>query len=491
MAPRNPFFATPIGQAAGALASAFGADPDGEATALARAAQARLYGAQTGEIENRLGMARSAGDRLRAGDYSPATLSQVIADMVSGADPRMAAAAGDVLRAFGGAAGAPPERLAQLFVGAGGNYAHTQPGFEAAQRTDLEQSRIAAGPGYARVAEDRRQFNSTHVPTLGADGNPVLTPRSQATGAAPVLSFDQARGVQVQPFVQGTGTPEEQGRRAALVAPGVATAEVRNAGRIDQIRLQGQQALELQQLRDDRAAGRLDTQGRQRLEQLELQNAGRVQNTQAQGQQRIDQITLQGQQRASEIEQRGEQQAREAAARGASAVEVANIRAAATREAARIRAEGQQAAAANRPAPAVPRAVADRITSTVSDVVELVDPDGQTRPYRVEPAARQWIQRRAAELWQSGPEGVRGNPDAAIQEAIAELRANGAPRTDTSWLPSTRHLGLPPQGAQPPARTEGAAPEAVPPPAQRERGRIYETPRGPMIWTGTGWRPAS
>lgn len=488
MAGPNPFYATPIGRAAGSLAQAFAPDPDGEATALARAAQARLYGTQAGEIENRMGMARAAGDRLRAGDYSPAALAQVFGDIFAGADPRMVQALPEAIRSFGAAAGAPPERLAQLFVGAGGNYAATQPGFEAGQRNDLERSRIAAGPGYARVAEDARQFNATPVPVI-QNSQPVYVPRSQAGGQAPVLTFEQARGTQVAPYVAGTGTPEEQGRRGDLVAPGVATARVRNEGQAERINLQGQQAIELQQLRGAQQAGQLDTRGAQRLQELEAQNAAQLQRA-----------TLQGEQRAREIEMRGEQQARQAEAQNASAVEVANIRAAAQREAARIRAEGQVAAASGRPAPAIPASVSRGFTEYFQAPLSLQDPDGETRTYRLEPTAQRMLARRAGELYQMGPEGVRGNAAAAIEEALAEFRAQNPPRTDTRMNPlSSRWLGMPAQGGAPavqpapqlpPAQTEPSA-AAIPPPAQREPGRVYETPRGPMIWTGTGWRPAS
>lgn len=45
-----------------------------------------------------------------------------------------------------------------------------------------------------------------------------------------------------------------------------------------------------------------------------------------------------------------------------------------------------------------------------------------------------------------------------------------------------------------PRRKPGAAPGAalpgtVPPPAQRKVGQTFDTPRGPMKWTGTGWMP--
>ena len=45
----------------------------------------------------------------------------------------------------------------------------------------------------------------------------------------------------------------------------------------------------------------------------------------------------------------------------------------------------------------------------------------------------------------------------------------------------------PPQAA--PAQAPQAS-AAVPPPAQRQRGQVYDTPKGPMTWTGTGWVPA-
>lgn len=40
----------------------------------------------------------------------------------------------------------------------------------------------------------------------------------------------------------------------------------------------------------------------------------------------------------------------------------------------------------------------------------------------------------------------------------------------------------------PPAPPQASAP---PPKESRVKGKTYDTPRGPMIWTGTGWRPAS
>ena len=39
-------------------------------------------------------------------------------------------------------------------------------------------------------------------------------------------------------------------------------------------------------------------------------------------------------------------------------------------------------------------------------------------------------------------------------------------------------------------RGAAAASGGIPAPAQREVGKTYNTPKGPMIWRGTGWEPA-
>lgn len=45
----------------------------------------------------------------------------------------------------------------------------------------------------------------------------------------------------------------------------------------------------------------------------------------------------------------------------------------------------------------------------------------------------------------------------------------------------------PPAINVPPA--PGMAASSIPPPAQRVQNQVYQTPKGPMTWTGTGWRP--
>ncbi len=43
------------------------------------------------------------------------------------------------------------------------------------------------------------------------------------------------------------------------------------------------------------------------------------------------------------------------------------------------------------------------------------------------------------------------------------------------------------QGASPAVVAQAAAKAGLPPAEQRQPNRIYDTPRGPMKWTGTGW----
>jgi hypothetical protein len=42
-----------------------------------------------------------------------------------------------------------------------------------------------------------------------------------------------------------------------------------------------------------------------------------------------------------------------------------------------------------------------------------------------------------------------------------------------------------------PKAGEGAPSSAVPSMGERVAGQIYNTPKGPMKWTGTGWLPAN
>ena len=165
--PGNPFYATQAGSGLGQLVNSLTGGAGDEAAAMARVAQSRLYGAQTDQIHTRLASSAAAAERLRGGDYSPENLAQVFADGLASADPQILQAFPGFIRGFGAAAGAGPERLAQLFVGAGGNFAHTQPGFDANEATQRRGQDVQAGTqryGYDQQragALEREQLQET------------------------------------------------------------------------------------------------------------------------------------------------------------------------------------------------------------------------------------------------------------------------------------------------------------------------------------------
>lgn len=69
-------------------------------------------------------------------------------------------------------------------------------------------------------------------------------------------------------------------------------------------------------------------------------------------------------------------------------------------------------------------------------------------------------------------------PEQAVERADTVMKQMGWQRAGNSsrW---TRMGGA------------AAAPGAVPPAADRKVGQTYQTPKGPMVWRGTGWEPAS
>lgn len=99
--------------------------------------------------------------------------------------------------------------------------------------------------------------------------------------------------------------------------------------------------------------------------------------------------------------------------------------------------------------------------------------------------------------WQKGAAGHQTAAMAAINAVAPQGFEDG--RAGIPLVPSKFRAKGGPQ-AQPPAAggpAPAAAPTgapaataAVPPPAQRVPGQTYNTPRGPMKWTGTGWVPA-
>lgn len=77
---------------------------------------------------------------------------------------------------------------------------------------------------------------------------------------------------------------------------------------------------------------------------------------------------------------------------------------------------------------------------------------------------------------------------AMMANAAAELIGKPRPFPKVGvWDFKGQSSGSQPREGQPNAPNTG--PQAVPPAAQRKAGQTYQTPRGPMRWTGTGWVP--
>ena len=76
---------------------------------------------------------------------------------------------------------------------------------------------------------------------------------------------------------------------------------------------------------------------------------------------------------------------------------------------------------------------------------------------------------------------LKGRSHPTFDKAVAAEQARGSQVVKKG----DRYFSVPTAPAAP------AAPaEAVPPAAQRVPGQVYDTPRGKMTWTGTGWIPA-
>lgn len=73
---------------------------------------------------------------------------------------------------------------------------------------------------------------------------------------------------------------------------------------------------------------------------------------------------------------------------------------------------------------------------------------------------------------------MQGRDDATHEDWVNYLA--GGQYANKDWKPSA--------GQKPAAASSSAS---VPPPAQRVKGQTYNTPKGPMIWTGTGWVPGA
>ena len=124
-------------------------------------------------------------------------------------DPRVFAAAAirsgdggklyDVMRGFAANAyGAADERATNAYIGAGGAYGSTAPGFMISQANDLEAKRIVA---QRALDAERYKADNTPINVIDPDtGRAFVTSRSKAMelGLTPQLSISDARGAAAQ-----------------------------------------------------------------------------------------------------------------------------------------------------------------------------------------------------------------------------------------------------------------------------------------------------
>lgn len=70
----------------------------------------------------------------------------------------------------------------------------------------------------------------------------------------------------------------------------------------------------------------------------------------------------------------------------------------------------------------------------------------------------------------------------------------GASPSNFDWAAQGNAASAPdapnPASIAAPVSTQPTTTSAVPPVAQRVAGQTYQTPRGPFVWTGTGWKPS-
>ena len=109
-----------------------------------------------------------------------------------------------------------------------------------------------------------------------------------------------------------------------------------------------------------------------------------------------------------------------------------------------------------------------------------------------EPEAEAAIVDRASEIFQENK-----NAPNAMQQALAEFK-DKMERTDSAWWGlSEKKMGLksPVAGAvtggETPRPEEPSPAAGVPPVESRVPNKVYQTPKGPMMWTGTGWVPVA
>ncbi|UUJ74516.1 hypothetical protein [Microcystis phage Mae-Yong1326-1] len=208
-----------IAQGMSALAQAMFPDPAQEARALYFAAGARSTAAEAALREGRLAARQRAASIASTGNSGPELMAALLeADMAQQA-PEFA---------LGLAAASPdatPEGLAVRQLGARVGYQNTAPGVREGLAQSGRNAAIAAGPGYARVAEERRRFDQDLQTVLAPDGTPTIVPRVQVTAPGanfrPILTENQQQGLVAGRLAAGETVPNAD----MVLAPGQVVAE--------------------------------------------------------------------------------------------------------------------------------------------------------------------------------------------------------------------------------------------------------------------------
>jgi hypothetical protein len=284
-------------------------------------------------------------------------------------------------------------------------------------------------PGAATIAPGNVRQSPAPGPLV-----PGQAPVMVETQGNPTLPTEQGRAAQQ---ILAPETPPEQRARATSILPGVAAAEVRGqtarevagirAGAAQlTARIRADNSIEIERMRQDG-----------QLERVELQNASREEIAALLADSRV----------AAQVE-----------------ASIGRV------EAARIRAEaaGARGAGANRTIGeanerAIRAAIDEVLTSRPGGAVSL------------DPAAREWVNRRTQEIFGQRSPGQGGSAAVAAQQAVEEYFRHGSalPRTDHRWMPGRPQYGLPPSLVPPAA---GAARPQVPAAPQAPAGRPSVVP---------------
>lgn len=134
-------------------------------------------------------------------------------------------------------------------------------------------------------------------------------------------------------------------------------------------------------------------------------------------------------------------------------------------------------------APGKPRPLTKNDTTLMRSEVDALlssldaeDADEQTKRAIVAEAERQW---------QAGAAGHA----VAVKAAVDKIAPEGFQRGGMIGFRKSKPAGGARSSGQ--ITTAPAAQAEVPPPQARVKNQVYQTPRGPMKWTGTGWVPAA